>query len=47
MKSLLNKSKTEKKKQNKNKDKVKKLEIELVKITYINDHKKLKNALKV
>ena len=45
MKLLLNKIKTEKKKK-KNLDKIKQLEILLINIKYVNDPKKLENALK-
>ena len=46
MKSLLNEIKTEKKKINKNCDKIKELEIELVKIKYANNPKKIQSELK-
>ena len=46
MKLLFNKIKTEKKKKNKNLDKIKQLEIELVKIKYANNPKKLQSELK-
>ena len=46
IKLLLNKIKSEKKKRNKNLDKIKNLEIQLVKIKYTNDLKKLNDALR-
>ena len=46
MKTFLNKIKTEKKKNNKNIDKIKQLEIELVRVKYANNLKKLQSELK-
>ena len=46
MKSLLNKTKFKKKKKNDIFDKIKNLEIELVKVKYVNYPDKLQNALK-
>ena len=46
MKSLLNKIKTEKKKKIESSDKIKELEIEVVKIKYINNSNKLQSELK-
>ena len=46
MKSLVHKIKSEKKKKNKNIDKIKQSEIELVKIKYVNNPKKLQSQLK-
>ena len=46
MKTLLNKIKIEKKKKNKNTDKIKHLEIETVKINYVNNPNFLECKLK-
>ena len=46
MKIILNKIESEKKKKKKNLNKIKDLEIELVKIEYVKNPKKLKSALK-
>ena len=46
VKSILNKIETEKKTKNKNIGKIKELEIELVKLNYVNNPNKLQNASK-
>ena len=46
MKLLFKKIKSEKQKRNKNSDKIKELEIQLVRIKYVNNPNKLQNALK-